>query len=597
VIRLDLSHLPQELLTIIESLGGIPQRPRRFLTTEEARQVIDQYNNQSIEQQLASLFCLEINGQDNGNKFNVALDFVNRFGGLGAIVPYGYMARELVLAANLIKTKSQEHGLSTALFIDAECGLGGFWNDGKPLFIPDATWTPGIQALSSIGDQELGCALAYCMGLMIGREVAWLGEATLSPECDVVDGRNLEGPRSFGNAQRVCTYASYLIQGCIDGGTSVIIKHFPGRGNWIADPNNPGFNYVDRHNDNLWEQNIRPFRNCGPNVVGALVEYTEVDACGKLLPTVINPGQLHNLHNFLRNGLVVSDDLCLKYVCDRYGAEEIVRLALLSGCDILLKPTDPFKAFEYILAAAKKDRHARRRIGESSLRKALFDARHGLNLPHGGMANLEMVGKVVGCPQHRALAQYIANESVIMLDNTGDLLPLSEEWRTKQCNIHNIVVTPCPDGPLPAAIEREMQARFPVATINMSAAMPDNPNWIETCRGVPEADLVFVWLLVSDRNTDNTLVDLHIRLISWRAEGKMIVFSFGGLRQTDKIRGNPTLCGSAAGGWGGNPLLYVQAFLDVVLGIRPPRGRLPLSIDLPVGELPEGYGLTWENND
>ncbi|MEO7997848.1 MAG: glycoside hydrolase family 3 N-terminal domain-containing protein [Gemmatimonadaceae bacterium] len=101
-----------------------------------------------------------------------------------------------------------------------------------------------------------------------------------------------------------------------------------------------------------------------------------------------------------------------------YTTEESSVLAVQSGADVLLKPTDPTKAVDALVAAVERGAISRARI-DSAVRKVLaLKARTGVAF-HPLVA-LDSLRDVVGSPAHRAIAVDIANRSVTLLrDNAG----------------------------------------------------------------------------------------------------------------------------------------------------------------------------------
>jgi beta-N-acetylhexosaminidase len=70
-------------------------------------------------------------------------------------------------------------------------------------------------------------------------------------------------------------------------------------------------------------------------------------------------------------GLIVSDDLGMKAVADRYPIEELAVMAVAAGSDVLIirEPADrQRRAHEALVRAAERDSELRRRVEESAAR-------------------------------------------------------------------------------------------------------------------------------------------------------------------------------------------------------------------------------------
>jgi beta-N-acetylhexosaminidase len=102
-------------------------------------------------------------------------------------------------------------------------------------------------------------------------------------------------------------------------------------------------------------------------------------------------------------GVLVSDDLGMKAVADRYSIEELAVGAIEAGVDHLLvrEPVErQVAAFEAILRAAERSPGLRARVEESAARVAVLKAACTVTMP----APAAMLSSLLGTPAHRALA-------------------------------------------------------------------------------------------------------------------------------------------------------------------------------------------------
>jgi beta-N-acetylhexosaminidase len=102
-------------------------------------------------------------------------------------------------------------------------------------------------------------------------------------------------------------------------------------------------------------------------------------------------------------GVLVSDDLGMKAVADRYSIEELAVGAIEAGVDHLLirEPVArQLAAFEAIVHAAESRSEIRARVGESAARVAGLKAACAVPMPAPGA----MLSSLLGTPGHRALA-------------------------------------------------------------------------------------------------------------------------------------------------------------------------------------------------
>ena len=102
-------------------------------------------------------------------------------------------------------------------------------------------------------------------------------------------------------------------------------------------------------------------------------------------------------------GVLVSDDLGMKAVADRYSIEELAVGAIEAGVDHLLVREPVARqvaAFEAILRAAEASAGFRARVEESAARVAALKAACTVSMP----APAAMLSSLLGTPAHRALA-------------------------------------------------------------------------------------------------------------------------------------------------------------------------------------------------
>ena len=102
-------------------------------------------------------------------------------------------------------------------------------------------------------------------------------------------------------------------------------------------------------------------------------------------------------------GVLVSDDLGMKAVADRYPIEELAVGAIAAGCDHLLIREPAARqqaAFEALVRAAESRSELRARVAESAARVAALKAACTVAMPAPGA----MLPSLLGTPAHKALA-------------------------------------------------------------------------------------------------------------------------------------------------------------------------------------------------
>jgi beta-N-acetylhexosaminidase len=105
-----------------------------------------------------------------------------------------------------------------------------------------------------------------------------------------------------------------------------------------------------------------------------------------------------------------------------YTTEQSSVLAVKAGADILLKPSDPTRAIDAVVAAVERGEIARSRIDSAARHLLELKARSGAAF--APIVSLEQLRDVVGMPAHRALAADVARRAVTLLRDREGLVPL-----------------------------------------------------------------------------------------------------------------------------------------------------------------------------
>jgi beta-N-acetylhexosaminidase len=126
------------------------------------------------------------------------------------------------------------------------------------------------------------------------------------------------------------------------------------------------------------------------------------------VPATLSPRVLGLLRRDLGfDGVIVSDDLEMKAVADRYGIEELVVGSLRAGCDAFLvchRADLQERAREALVHAAEADAGTRARLAEAAARMAVLRRRFAA-APYAPPADLRAR---LGTAAHRALAAALA---------------------------------------------------------------------------------------------------------------------------------------------------------------------------------------------
>ncbi|MEP6506972.1 MAG: glycoside hydrolase family 3 N-terminal domain-containing protein [Gemmatimonadales bacterium] len=275
---------------------------------------------------------------------------------------------------------------------------------------------------------------SYDAGRIIATEGRAVGiHVNFAPVVDV--NNNPSNPvinvRSFGeNPARVARLSALFVHGTLDGGQIPTAKHFPGHGDTDVD-SHVGLPVVTADVARLMSVELVPFKaaiDAGtPMVMTAHIALPAIDNVGTpatLSPRIIT-GLLRDSLGF--RGVAITDAMTMEGIGKGYTVEQSSVLAVKAGADILLKPSDPTRAINAIVAAVESGEISRGRVDSAARRMLELKARVGLD--GGGQTSLTDLRDVVGTPEHRAVAADIARRAITLVRDRDKLVPLATPGR------------------------------------------------------------------------------------------------------------------------------------------------------------------------
>ena len=282
--------------------------------------------------------------------------------------------------------------------IDQEGGLV------QRLRAPATVW-PAMLSVGAAGD----VARATAVGRALGEELAAVGVGwNFAPVLDVHTNpaNPVIGNRAFGtSADAVARHALAFWRGLRGAGLVGCGKHYPGHGDTRTDSHHD-LPVVAHDVDRLRAVELAPFAAAARAGMEAFmtahVLYPALDpdrpaTLSRRIATELLRGEL----GF--RGVLVSDDLGMKAVADRYSIEELAVGAIEAGVDHLLvrEPVERQRAaFEAIVRAAEARSDVRARVEESAARVGALKAACTVPMP----APAAMLPSLLGTPAHQALA-------------------------------------------------------------------------------------------------------------------------------------------------------------------------------------------------
>ena len=318
--------------------------------------------------------------------------------GLGGVVLFARNcpSLEVVLA---LTAAARKLGPDVLVLVDHE---GGRVHRLPPPF----TRFPPPAAVGRSGDPHLAAAVASAMA----RELRAAGfDSGLGPvlDCLLDPANTVIGDRAFGTAPDVVAACGVaFVEAMLSEGLLPVAKHFPGHGRTSVD-SHTALPDVDATMDELGRADLAPFRaaltaGC-PAVMVAHVRYRVLDrALPASLSAEVIGGLLRRRLGF--SGLVLSDDLEMAAVASSWGVAGAARRFLAAGGDLALV-CQSAEARTEVLAA----------IGQELDRGAL-DLAPAVERRQTARRLIATAGprpdvSVIGCAEHRALAEEVARRA------------------------------------------------------------------------------------------------------------------------------------------------------------------------------------------
>jgi beta-N-acetylhexosaminidase len=255
-------------------------------------------------------------------------------------------------------------------------------------------------------------ALAERIARTVGIELACLGfTIDFAPVLDVNTCAHnpVIGDRAFGDDPDTCArFGTAWIRGLQSAGLLACGKHYPGHGDTAKD-SHIELPVVDRRRDHLERVELTPFRAATAAGVAAMmtahVIYPAIDA---QRPATLSPTVCQMLRDGLGfAGMLVSDDLEMAAIAQRWSIDEAAVEAVAAGCDALLIGSNEDKqeqALEALIREAELSPSFRARCEEA--RAHVVQARRRATARP--LDDDDEIGQVIGGVESQALADEMA---------------------------------------------------------------------------------------------------------------------------------------------------------------------------------------------
>jgi beta-N-acetylhexosaminidase len=377
-----------------------------------------------------------------------------------AILARQHVGGIVLFRAKNMGTLEELRGLTAALQrAAAETGqppllIAADQEGGQLMAIGQATPFPGNMALGAARSEKL----ATRVGRAIGRELAAAGvNVDFAPVCDVNNNPKnpVVGTRSFGEDPKlVGKLAAAMVRGLQSAGVAATAKHFPGHGDTATDSHH-SMAVLPHDLRRVRRVELPPFQaaiGAGARLVmTAHVAFPALNG-GAAVPATVSRALLDGLlrRKLGFDGIVVTDAMDMNALEQGPGYIADAMAAVSAGADLLLFNHDLARveaAWATIVQAARR--------GLISADGIHASARRVLGLKKWLGKREQPPLDVVCSAEHRALAREVAEKSLTLVRDSGQLLPLR-----LRPDARIAVVTPCPQDLTPADTSSYLKAEL-----------------------------------------------------------------------------------------------------------------------------------------
>lgn len=400
-----------------------------LLKEDDIKWVEETFNKMTLDEKLNQVF-VDMLWNQTPNEV-AASQSKNQFGGFR----YNNMTKEKIYKQNsAIQNSSRIPALIAA---NVEGGGNGAVSGGTR--IGDEI------AVAATGKSEN----AYALGYYGCKEAAAVGcNWTFAPITDIdLNWRNcVIGTRSFGRkVDMVAEYSVQYMKGAHDAEVAACMKHFPG----------DGCDERDQHlcttiNDLSCEEWDASFGKVYSAMIDAgvpsvMVGHIALPSYTKkfnpdirdedIMPATVQPELLQSL---LRkqlgfNGLIITDATHMVGITSRMRRHDFIPKMLMSGCDMILYYRDHEEDISYLKQALQDGRLTQERLDEAVHTILAFKAYLGLHSKQkkGTLMPPAEDMNCIGCEEHKARAKKIIDESITLVKNTKNQLPIIPDKQKK----------------------------------------------------------------------------------------------------------------------------------------------------------------------
>lgn len=308
---------------------------------------------------------------------------------------------------------------------------------------------------------------AYYMGYYGCREAAAVGcNWTFAPVVDIdINWRNCVIPtRCFGNnPDTVLKMSLEYMRGAKEAGVACCMKHFPGDG--CDERDQHLVTTINTLSCEEWDESFGKVYQgmIDAGVPSVMIGHIAQPAYSRklcpgikdedIMPATVAPELLQGLlrEKLGFNGLVITDATHMVGITSRMRRHDFIPKMIMSGCDMILYYRDREEDLGYLREALEDGRLTMERLDEAVSTVLAFKAHLKLHekQANGCLMPPKEEISVIGCKEHKQKAAQIIDESITLIKNTKNQLPLTPEKHKR------IIIYPISGGGIMEKLKRK----------------------------------------------------------------------------------------------------------------------------------------------
>lgn len=449
--------------------------------------------------------------------------------------------------------------------------VSGDYENGLGMRIDDAVSFPHGMAVGATYNTDY----AYQVGNATAIEGRKIGiNFNLAPVADVNDNplNPIINIRAYSQDKKVVSsFVNAFVRGSDDGKMLTSIKHFPGHGNTIVDSHHD-LPRITGSKEYLLQNELYPFiQAINKGIKTVMIGHLEVPSLDNNAGTPASlsyPIVTQLLKEELGfEGLIITDAIDMRAITRYYSQEEAAVKAVLAGNDIILSPLKPKEVIDAIYNAVNGGIINESRINESV--KKILSAKYWLGLLDGNSVN--------GNPEfdkQKILAQRIADESITLLKNDDNILPIN---LSQYSSITNVIVTDGVGGLITEYFGDILKKKRKDLTSSKITRRSKKRDYDNSKSAASKSDLIIIssFIRVNTQQGPVEISSQQQELISdfIKSGKKVILISFNNPYLISKFPDVKTYINTYS-----NTVFSQEAALKALLGEIEFKGKLPISI-------------------